>query len=450
MAATDESAYRKGVRLLSFAFLGVFGSFQAAQGLQSSLNAELGELNLACLYGTFAVLCLITPPVLSLLERIMGMQLLLLVCSAAYAAMALSNLLALPAEPSPMWAVPVAFNVLVGVAAPLLWTAQNTYVGRSAAAAAKLLQEPTEKWTASYNSLFFSIYQFAGMFGNILASVILLSLGELAWARDVLFVTLGIVSLLGAFLFIAMPSVEGADDKHPSLLDTSRLAFTDARMALMIPLMVTNGMTLAFFLGDFQTDVTCPVAGSAFTGFVIASFFGVNAVSSATWGRLISTGRVSRRLVFFLATLLVALFLVLKLMWKAPSNYQLPQGTTDWKMVTTPKALDIIFVFALAAIFAVGDSFFESGPPMTLQSFYAGSGALVPAMANYKLWQSLGFAIQFFIAIPLKHLPEVRGVLLLAWTAVSWLCILVLDRCIAPLDDQRIRMRDEVGSENTS
>lgn len=45
--------------------------------------------------------------------------------------------------------VPVAFNVLVGVAAPLLWTAQNTYVGRSAAAAAKLLQEPTEKWTAS-------------------------------------------------------------------------------------------------------------------------------------------------------------------------------------------------------------------------------------------------------------------------------------------------------------
>ena len=169
------------------------------------------------------------------------------------------------------------------------------------------------------------------MFGNILASVILLSLGELAWARDVLFVTLGIVSLLGAFLFIARPSVEGADDKHPSLLDTSRLAFTDARMALMIPLMVTNGMTLAFFLGDFQTDVTCPVAGSAFTGFVIASFFGVNAVSSATWGRLISTGRVSRRLVFFLATLLVALFLVLKLMWKAPSNYQLPQGTTDWK-----------------------------------------------------------------------------------------------------------------------
>ena len=30
-------------------------------------------------------------------------------------------------------------------------------------------------------------------------------------------------------------------------------------------------------------------------------------------------------------------------------------------------------------------------------------------MANYKLWQSLGFAAGFFIAIPLKEFPAVRG-----------------------------------------
>ena len=38
------------LRLLSLGFLGVFGGFQAAQGLQSSLNASLGELNLAALF----------------------------------------------------------------------------------------------------------------------------------------------------------------------------------------------------------------------------------------------------------------------------------------------------------------------------------------------------------------------------------------------------------------
>ena len=450
MLATDESGYRKGVRFLSFGFLGVFGGFQAAQGLQTSLNAELGELNLACLYGTFSILCLIAPPVLSHLERIMGMQLLLLVCSSAYVAMALSNLLQVPAEPSALWSVPVTFNILVGVAAPLLWTAQNTYVGRSAVAAAKLLQEPTEKWTASYNSLFFSIYQFAGMFGNILASIILLSLGEVAWARNVLFVTLGVLALLGAFIFLAMPTVEGANDKQSGLLDTSRLAFTDAKVGLMIPLMLTNGMTLAFFFGDFQTDITCPVAGSGFTGFVIATFFGVNAVASASWGRLISTRTLSRRVVFFLAALLVALFLFLKTTWQAPSNYQLPAGSKDWIKIAEPRALEIAYVFVLSGIFAIGDSFFECGPPMTLQSFYAGSSSLVPAMANYKLWQSLGFAIQFFIAIPLKRHPELRGAVLLCLTVISWLCILLLDRCVCRVDDQRIQMGDEGVPENAT
>ena len=248
------------------------------------------------------------------------------------------------------------------------------------------------------------------MFGNILASIILLSLGEVAWARNVLFVTLGVLALLGAFIFLAMPTVEGANDKQSGLLDTSRLAFTDAKVGLMIPLMLTNGMTLAFFFGDFQTDITCPVAGSGFTGFVIATFFGVNAVASASWGRLISTRTLSRRVVFFLAALLVALFLFLKTTWQAPSNYQLPAGSKDWIKIAEPRALEIAYVFVLSGIFAIGDSFFECGPPMTLQSFYAGSSSLVPAMANYKLWQSLGFAIQFFIAIPLKRHPELRGV----------------------------------------
>eukprot|EP00438_Fugacium_kawagutii_P004676 Skav216588 [mRNA] locus=scaffold3151:211343:215359:+ [translate_table: standard] len=407
--AKDESTYRSGIRLLSFGFLGVFGGFQASQGLQSSLNAELGELNLACLYGTFSILCLVAPPVLGRLERIMTIPWLLLICSSAYAAMALSNLIPMPAEPSPMWAVPITFNVLVGVSAPLLWTAQNTYVGRSAVAAATFLQEPTEKWTTCYTSLFFSIYQFAGMFGNILSSVILLSLGELAWSRSVLFVTLGIVTFSGACLFIPMPAVEAAATgrKFAGLLDTGRLALTEAKVGLMVPLMLTNGMTIAFFLGDFMTDVTCPVAGSGFTGFAIATFFGVNALSCAMWGRLINKQYLSRRVVFFLAAVLVGLFLALKMVWKVPRNYQL-EGD-NWELVTPPKVSDIAVLFAMAALFGVGDSFFESGPPMILQSFYAGTNSHMPAMANYKLWQSLGQAIQFFIAIPLKPFPELRG-----------------------------------------
>mmetsp|Transcript_98316 Transcript_98316/g.234002 ORF Transcript_98316/g.234002 Transcript_98316/m.234002 type:complete len:450 (-) Transcript_98316:94-1443(-) len=439
MTARDETFYRRAVKLLSFGFFGVFGGFQAAQGLQSSLNAELGELNLACLYGTFTVLCLVVPPVLSHLERWLGMQWLLALCSAVYAAMALSNVIKVPAAPSPMWAVTVSFNVLVGVAAPLLWTSQNTYLSRCALHAAALSQEAAGIVTTRYNSLFFSIYQFAGMFGNILASVILVAFGTIPMAKDILFFALTLCCLMGASVFLAMPTVVhdlGDEEKLPRIADTGRLAFTDAKISLMIPFMITNGMCLAFFLGDFQTDVTCPVAGPAYTGFVIAAFFGVNALSSAAWGFLITRKWLSRRTVFILATVFVASFLLMKQLWTVPQNFHLIPGNTTWQKAATPDWKAILAVFAMASAFACGDSFCEAGPAMTLQTFYASSD-LMAAMANYKLWQSLGFAAGFFIAIPLKEFPAVRGAILVSLSVLSLLSVLLLDRYISPVDGLR-------------
>ncbi|CAE7884525.1 unc93a [Symbiodinium microadriaticum] len=481
MTARDETFYRRAVKLLSFGFFGVFGGFQAAQGLQSSLNAELGELNLACLYGTFTVLCLVVPPVLSHLERWLGMQWLLALCSAAYAAMALSNVIKVPATPSPMWAVTVSFNVLVGVAAPLLWTSQNTYLSRCALHAAALSQEAAGIVTTRYNSLFFSIYQFAGMFGNILASVILVAFGTIPMAKDILFFALTLCCLMGASVFLAMPTVVhdlGDEEKLPRIADTGRLAFTDAKISLMIPFMITNGMCLAFFLGDFQTDVTCPVAGPAYTGFVIAAFYGVNALSSAAWGFLITRKWLSRRTVFILATVFVASFLLMKQLWTVPQNFHLIPGSTTWQKAATPDWKAILAVFAMASAFACGDSFCEAGPAMTLQTFYASSDLMADvessetgtfevqtdmaaaafgcsqayhavefdstrpacsskAMANYKLWQSLGFAAGFFIAIPLKEFPAVRGAILVSLSVLSLLSVLLLDRYISPVDGLR-------------
>jgi len=311
---------------MSLGFLGVFGGFQAAQGLQTSLNATLGGLNLTCLYGTFTLLCLVAPPLLSGLEKVLGMRLLLLLCSLPYVAMALSNVIPMPAEPSSMWAVPMAMNVLVGVTAPLLWTSQNAYLSRCATHAAAVQAESAEAlghWrstmTTRYNSLFFSIYMFSGLAGNVIASLILIALGDSQTAKNVLFVTLSLMSLCGALIFLAMPVVPDAsasDAMQPSLSDTGHLAFTDAKTGLMIPLMVTNGMCLAAFFGDFQTDVTCPVAGPEYSGFVIATFFGVNSFVSFAWGKIIP-GFMSRRTAYILTSGLIGVYLVVKLLWKA-------------------------------------------------------------------------------------------------------------------------------------
>lgn len=352
----------------------------------------------------------------------------------------------MPSDFTALWLIPMAVNCLVGIAAPLLWTGQNIYVSRCATRAASLqvdgvegLQQCQSLMTTKYNSLFFSIYQFAGLLGNILASVILLAFNSNG-AKSILFVTLGAITAIGALIFLTMPTVSemtsdtSNEAQSSSLVATARLAFTDPKVGLLIPLMVFNGMSLGFFIGDFPTDVTCPIAGPGLTGFALAAFFGVNSLASFIWGKLISNGILSRRSAYILATMLLAIFLLVKQFWEVPQNFVRASGSTTWTRIKQTEPIDYVMIFALAAIFGGGDSFFEAGPPMTLQTFYAGSDKVVAAMANYKLWQSLGIALQFLIDLPLGNAPKVKGAILLVTLGFALFCVLVLDRFFARVD----------------
>jgi hypothetical protein len=411
------------------------------------VNATLGFINLAALYGTFSVLCLVAPPLLASLEASVGLRSVMIAGSVAYAAMIISNIY------TKHWALPISMNVLVGCAAPLLWTCQNDYVGRCAfhhATQTNSLQggagadggnvsfeERFRLATAAFNGLFFSIYQFSGSLGNIASSLILLGFGDqnLKNAEVVLFIVLTCVSCAGAAVFLLLPNVkpggEQAGSELPSAIATARLAFSNFRVTLLIPLMLTNGMLIAFVTGDFATDVTCPVAGSSFTGFVVATFFFCNSMATLFWGKMVGSKKLSRFWAYILATMLQVGFLVLKLFWERPANFEHTDGTwtkrseADWK--------DVVIVFALVSLFAVGDAFWESGPPGTLQNFFSGSGDVVAALANYKLWQSLGFAAQFVIGAELGDYPQLRAGILIGLCCVSAVCVVVLNS-LAPLE----------------
>ena len=54
----------------------------------------------------------------------------------------------------------------------------------------------------------------------------------------------------------------------------------DAKITLLIPLFLYNGLSLGFLFGDFTNDVIHPALGLNNTGFVMATFFFVNAVFS--------------------------------------------------------------------------------------------------------------------------------------------------------------------------
>lgn len=60
-----EATCARGVKIMSWAFFGLFAGFGAAQALQSSLNATLGFINLACLYFAFVIVGLICPPIVN-------------------------------------------------------------------------------------------------------------------------------------------------------------------------------------------------------------------------------------------------------------------------------------------------------------------------------------------------------------------------------------------------
>mmetsp|Transcript_33446 Transcript_33446/g.92435 ORF Transcript_33446/g.92435 Transcript_33446/m.92435 type:complete len:470 (-) Transcript_33446:12-1421(-) len=448
--ARRHKHFRTAVLLLAFAFLGVFGGFQAAQGLQTSINATLGFINLAALYGTFALFCLVAPRVLAMLEsKGFSMRVVMFVSSLTYGVMALSNVY------TEHWAIPIATNVLVGIAAPLLWTSQNDFIGRcayhvataeetdgcaetaSSAAAAATTRVDGEKlkaMTASFNGIFFSIYQFAGSAGNIVASSIMLALTGQAFTKDVLFVCLGTISCLGACLFLLLPAVAPCDSEGaqqcPSLKATASLAVGDFRVTLLVPVIFTNGLLLASVLSDFATDITCPVLGASFTGFVTASFFAVNSVSTFAWGRLTSKKTLSRLGAFGLSSLLQIAFLAAKLIWRRPRNYELRDG--EWAKLVEPTWQDFVVVFCLVSVFAMGDAFWESGPPSILQNFFVNTPHLVPAMANYKLWQSLGFATQFVLGAVLSAQPEIRTAILIGMCVLATSLVVALN-CLVPM-----------------
>jgi len=421
--------YRGGVRTLSIAFFGVFGGYQAAQGLQTSINATLGFINLAACYCTFTLLCLVAPPLLAALEVRIGLRLVMFLSALAYMAMAVSNIF------TANWAVPITMNVLVGVAAPMIWTCQNDYVGRCAYHAAlgqcgseERLEEQVQAMTTQFNSLFFSIYQCASMVSNVMASAIMLAFSGRQWLKDVLFLVLGGWVCLGGLIFFMMPHVgpAGGAVENPSLKATGALAVSDARMTFMIPLIFSNGMLLAFFLGTYPIDVICPVAGESFTGLVLAVFFGANAIATASWGRLISLKLVSRRTTYLAAALCQVAFLLVTTFWDHPINYVKQDGS--WNRLRSPAWQDLAVVFLLAGLFATGDAFWECGPPATLQDFFAGTPHAVPAMANFKLWQSLGFAVQFFAGAALSSHVWLQVSILIALCTVSVCCLVLLGR----------------------
>jgi hypothetical protein len=100
-----------------------------------------------------------------------------------------------------------------------------------------------------------------------------------------------------------------------------------------------------------------------------------------------------RRLLTLLAALCSPVFFALSWRLQVPANFD-----NNGEMVTVPLPEHYCVVFAGSVLFALGDSVWESQLLAILQSWYKSAPRHSDAaMANVKMWQSLGFACQFGI-----------------------------------------------------
>ena len=532
-------------------FFLVFAAFNAAQNLASNLPGPpgLGTITFAALYGTYTVLCIPAPKVV----EIIGPKLAMVIGVIPYVLLVFSHLLptyctedtpegtACLAESTTVW-INIIIAALVGVGAPLVWTGQGIYLARVASWSALKgvstsygvssiesgkvdpyqapttgapllgsigLKERIGEANKKFNGLFFTIFQASGAAGLILSSLILTFAGPKN-GLNVLFITLGCCCVVGLLTLTfclpalkAVPSdndaVGGEEKPKVTIFSTLSLCFSDARMALMVPNIVYNGMSLGFIWNTYNAHVWGPALGTSFVGFGSAAFYLTNSIFTQLTSKLaLKIGQIG---IIAIAILCHILFFAGVMILRVIPSECMPMGcennveigasalscfntssTTDGEFhpdkcqggngtncascapfnsqgtcaegqlqcewlngnMVAPRGVMVFMIFLGAAVFALGDSVWEGQIPAVLQTLHdSKSGRQESAMSNLKLWQSLGITIQFTINHFLGNDLYTEALILIVCLCTSSLSLLFVHYRVASLDTGKLR--SEVG-----
>ena len=431
------------VKWLSVSFFLLFSGFQAAQGLQSSLNSQLGLVNLAVLYSVFGISLLFAPKIVSALEeKLGGLPWVLTIAGSCYVASILVNLIRPSQEPDITWFPYIASFASLGLGAGLLWTAQAEYLGRCACAAARRPQTHASlaASTADLNSRFFSFFQFAGISGLVLVAVAF----KAADSRLSLFLVLAGMSVLGCLMFLGLPNQRQHSLMPPAQYaaagETLQLSF-DSFFIRLLPIIFSNGLMLGFFLGPFLEKAVTESLGPDLVAPVLATFYAVNGVSTRLWGKLIGQRIVSTTAATLVSAVIVVLFGSIFLVALPLASFEL-NAKGEWvEIAGREKHGWELFqahftIFASTVWFAFADSYFESQLPAAVQSKYQSTPRGLAANAAYKLWQTLGTASQFLLALALNFDEQV--IVLIATTFLSVCATIAGDSQSQTVEEQEL------------
>ena len=98
--------------------------------------------------------------------------------------------------------------------------------------------------------------------------------------------------------------------------------------------------------------------------------------------------------------------------------------------------VDLVLVIVMVVVLSAGDAVWESQPPAILQSFYGLDSERNAAMANYKMWQSIGWCVQFVIGAvwSANNYIYMKSIILACLLVVGYAFVVYLDKKVAKLD----------------
>ena len=408
-----KSKILKNLLVLGFAWIFLFTAFQSMANLQSSLNSDqgLGTASLSTIYITLVVSCLFLP---AFLIKKLGLKLTIVVSQFTY-------LLYIAANVFPRWYFLLPSAVLLGIGAGPLWTAKCTYLTEIAGFYSKISGESNEVVVNRFFGIFFCMFQTSQIIGNFISSTILkpeldtdsfftlkpknLQL-QLCGANDCpdrsenekikrpelstvytlcfVYIILGFMSILLIIFFLdkyeqkkkpedRREITRGLSSKSEQfqLLMSTLDQLRNQYQILIIPLTLWLGFSLAFIGADFTKSFIACAKGVDKVGYAMLCFGVIDVLGSYFFGQLMKTiGRVP---CFLIAAAINYIVIFLMLVWDLnKSSYLFYTIPACWGMA------DAAWQTQVNSIYGV---LFQNNQEA--------------AFANFRLWESLGFAVSY-------------------------------------------------------
>ncbi|XP_015917448.1 protein unc-93 homolog A [Parasteatoda tepidariorum] len=410
----------KNLIIVCIGYLFMFSAYQGLANLQSTLNIEgnIGVISQSVIYVSMIISSLFLP---KLIIRKYGCKATLVMSALLYAPYIAVNF-----YPGMGTFLPAAF--ILGLAAPALWSAKCTYLNEISALYASQDSDSADVVTNRFFGIFFMVFQTTQIWGNLVSFYVLRpSEGDedgLAGTIPTLNETVtcgadfcfGVSEnmkapsdekkhiLIGIYLFCIVLAalimglfLDSYDKKKADDTESleSRILATlkhmkKTKQLLLVPLTVFSGLEQGFILGDFTKAYVACAWGIYYVGLVFIFFGAVNSVVSFTSGRL---AKYIPRVTIFISGAIGNLAVCLTLLL--------------WK----PNSEQYVVFFVLAGVWGLSDGIWQT----MINSLY---GILFrsdeeAAFSNYRLWESLGFAIAFLCSSLLCVTPKIYIVVII-------------------------------------